>query len=82
VYNLLTFRYDEIYNLVANTSSRSVTDLFNRAVHAAALFHLVKTRTSFFTCFDEGAEHTFKELLLHHMQVGPCNFHAVICLLV
>ncbi|XP_050298732.1 SET and MYND domain-containing protein 4 isoform X2 [Anthonomus grandis grandis] len=69
-------RYNEIHNLVANTSKRSVSDLFNRAVYAAAFFHLLRSHTCFFKT--DLSEDVFKNLLLHHMQTGPCNFHEIL----
>ncbi|XP_066153296.1 SET and MYND domain-containing protein 4-like [Euwallacea fornicatus] len=70
-------RYEEIRNLEANTAKRSVSDLFNRSVHCAALYHVLSSATSFFKERDEQFEKGFKELLLFHMQAGPCNFHEI-----
>ncbi|CAG9832959.1 unnamed protein product [Diabrotica balteata] len=68
-------RYKEIHNLVANTRSRSVADLFERSTTAAVIFNLVKTHTQFF-CGDT-EEEIFKEILLLHFQTAPCNFHEI-----
>ncbi|KAH1016412.1 hypothetical protein HUJ04_007635 [Dendroctonus ponderosae] len=70
-------RYEEIFNLVANTSSRSISDLFSRATSAAGYFHLMKEHTNFFHGETKDCEGVFKELLLFHMQIGPCNFHQI-----
>ncbi|KAJ8935103.1 hypothetical protein NQ314_012999 [Rhamnusium bicolor] len=68
-------RYQEIHNLVANTDSRSVSDLFDRSVTAAVVFHLIKKYTSFFDKPED--EVTFKELVLLHLQTAACNFHEI-----
>uniref|UniRef100_A0A6P7G1M4 SET and MYND domain-containing protein 4-like n=1 Tax=Diabrotica virgifera virgifera TaxID=50390 RepID=A0A6P7G1M4_DIAVI len=68
-------RYKEIHNLVANTQSRSVADLFERSTTAAVIYNLVKTHTQFF-CGDTDEE-MFKEILLLHFQTAPCNFHEI-----
>lgn len=68
-------RYKEIHNLVANTEMRSISDLFERSVAASIIFNLVKNHTNFFN--SQKSENTFKELLLLHMQTGPCNFHEI-----
>ncbi|KAL1494383.1 hypothetical protein ABEB36_009990 [Hypothenemus hampei] len=69
--------YKEIHNLVSNTAQRSVSDLFDRAIHAACFYHLLKTFTGFFKNTSEQHENTFKELVLYQMQIGPCNFHEI-----
>lgn len=68
-------RYLEIHNLVGNTESRTVSDLFKRSVDAAIIFHLVKIYSTFFDSNEE--EKTFKDILLLHMQTAPCNFHSI-----
>lgn len=68
-------RYEEIHNLVSNTSLRSVADLFKRASASAVLYHLVKEYSLFFE--NENDENMFKEILLLHMQTAPCNFHEI-----
>lgn len=70
-------RYNEIHNLITNSSKRSVSDIFARATAAAFIFILMKNNTNIFdqcTAFDE---RQFKELLLLHMQTGPSNFHEI-----
>ncbi|RZC33209.1 SET and MYND domain-containing protein 4 [Asbolus verrucosus] len=70
-------RYNEIHNLITNSSKRSVPDLFERATAAALLFKLVKEHTSFFHDSDPHSRKMFKEILLLHMQTGPSNFHQI-----
>lgn len=54
-----------------------MSDLFSRATSAAGFFHLMKEHTDFFQGTAKDCEGVFKELLLFHMQAGPCNFHEV-----
>ncbi|KAG5874147.1 hypothetical protein JTB14_029457 [Gonioctena quinquepunctata] len=68
-------RYKEIHNLVGNTEKRTVSDIFERSTTAAMIYHLIKTHTAFFQSVDE--EKMFEELLLHHLQTAPSNFHEI-----
>lgn len=69
-------RYEEIHKLIANTKNRTNADLFERAFNAAFLYKLVKNHTGFFS-ENKGSDAMFKEILLHHLQTGPCNFHEI-----
>lgn len=68
-------RYKEIHNLVANTASRSVSDMFDRSSTSAIIFYLIKKFTDFFQ--NEEEEAVFKDLVLLHMQTSACNFHEI-----
>lgn len=68
-------RYEEIHNLVGNTKFRHVADLFTRAFKAAFLYKIVKEYSNFFE--ENYEEDVFKEVLLHHLQTGPSNFHQI-----
>ncbi|XP_018564419.1 SET and MYND domain-containing protein 4 [Anoplophora glabripennis] len=68
-------RYKEIHNLIPNTSSRSVSDMFDRSSTSAIIFHLIKKFTDFFQSEEE--ETIFKDLILLHMQTSACNFHEI-----
>lgn len=68
-------RYKEIHNLIANTQSRTVADLFERSTTAAIIFNLIQKHTKFFN--SELEENVFKELFLKHLQIAPCNFHEI-----
>lgn len=68
-------RYKEIHNLVANTNLRTKADLFQKATVAAILLELVKKFTTFLE--NQLQEDAFKEVLLLHMQIAPCNFHQI-----
>ncbi|XP_074040777.1 SET and MYND domain-containing protein 4-like [Leptinotarsa decemlineata] len=68
-------RYKEIHNLMSNTEKRSVSDLFERSASTAVMYHLVKTYTHFFQKEEE--EIIFKDILLHHLQTAPSNFHEI-----
>ncbi|XP_060523174.1 SET and MYND domain-containing protein 4-like [Cylas formicarius] len=70
-------RYAEIHGLVSNTTSRTVADLFKRAVNAAVIYHLVENHSKFFILKSSNVRNVFKELVLLHMQTGPCNFHQI-----
>lgn len=71
----LSDRYKEIHNLIANTASRSVSDMFDRSATSAVIFHLIKKFTDFFRSEEE--ETVFKDLILLHMQTSACNFHEI-----
>ncbi|XP_057654662.1 SET and MYND domain-containing protein 4-like isoform X1 [Diorhabda carinulata] len=68
-------RYKEIHNLISNTQSRTVADLFERSTTAAIVFNLIHEHTKFFNSVLE--ESIFKELYLRHLQIAPCNFHEI-----
>lgn len=68
-------RYEEIYQLVTNTEKRSVSDLFAKAAMAALLTHIFENYTTFLR--DSPYKDVFSELLLHHLQTAPSNFHEI-----
>lgn len=67
-------RYQEIHELVTNTEKRSVADLFKKAAVAAMLCHIFEKYSAF--PFDDYRE-IFTDLVLHHLQTGPSNFHEI-----
>lgn len=67
--------YEEIHDLITNRELRSLTDVFDRSVAAALVFHYVKNHTDFLEKKED--EDVFRELLLRHLQTGPSNFHEI-----
>lgn len=67
--------YKEIHNLIGNTDTRTVADLFERSTTAAVIFSLIKNNADFFSSDED--ETIFKELLLLHFQTASCNFHEI-----
>ncbi|GJQ85477.1 hypothetical protein Trydic_g23900 [Trypoxylus dichotomus] len=67
-------RYEEIHRLATNTTLRSCSDLFSKAVTAAVIRHIAETASSFHT---KSTDRVFDELLMRHLQTGPINFHEI-----
>lgn len=68
--------YLNIYQLITNTSQRSVADLFRRTVMAVYLASILRHR-DFFHGDDAAHPSTVAVALLRHLQNYPCNAHEI-----
>ncbi|KRT85673.1 SET domain-containing protein, partial [Oryctes borbonicus] len=69
-------RYQEIHLLAANTSLRTVSDLFSKAVTAAVIRYIVQISSPLHAEL-VGDYRVFDELVMRHLQTGPTNFHEI-----
>lgn len=67
--------YEEIYNLITNHDLRKPTDLFNRCILVAMIYHFMKTYTNYFETIEE--EERFRTSLLRHYEAASSNFHEI-----
>ncbi|XP_044253606.1 SET and MYND domain-containing protein 4-like [Tribolium madens] len=66
-------RYQEIHNLMTGEDGRPVDKLFEMAVMAACMFHLLQKTDFFNEPQSDILENNFKEVLLHQMQIIDLN---------
>lgn len=69
-------RYYELSKLVTNVEKRSVTDLFNRSITAALIYHLINVNTNLFDT--DFKRNKFMDVVLEQIQVAACNFHEIV----
>lgn len=70
-----------IYNLVTNEGKRSNSDLFYRSVLSSVLILILESKTKFFETIQHSDYYSLRNfagaLLIHFLQVVPCNAHEV-----
>lgn len=66
--------YQNIYNLVTNSSQRTVSDLFRRTVMAVYMANVFEQSLG---CSNNDTSETVACVLLRHLQNYPCNAHEI-----
>lgn len=70
--------FHQIYSLETNQDKRSKSDLFQRAVIAAVLYHQLMRNTPMADlCKHEDDQNTVLDLLFRFLQTSPTNFHSL-----